>query len=136
MTRRKPIEITKSEKIVMDIIIKYPEGLFFREIVEILHNYEEGWHPSTIATFLSRLQKKGYLFRTKKLKEKYRYVARLSQDEYQITNDLKEDRQRLARNIKKFANAFDNQEFTSSEMDEILECVKKLQEYVNKKKSD
>ena len=40
MTRRKPIEISSSERIVMDIIIKYPEGLSFQEIVTLLQ--EEG----------------------------------------------------------------------------------------------
>ncbi len=133
MTRRKPIEISTSERIVMDIVIKHPEGLSFQEIVTLLQDEGKIWHPSTIATFLKRLEKKEYLFHTKKLKQKYRYFSKLSERDYYIMNNLKEEKQRIAKNIKDFSNAFDHQQFNFNELEEILEYVKKLQECVNKR---
>ncbi len=50
-------------------------------------------------------------------------------------NNLKEEKQRIAKNIKDFSNAFDHQQFTFTELEEILEYVGKLQECINKRES-
>lgn len=60
-------DISLCEKLVMKIIWDSTEGLVLQEVIDRA-NKENGktWKPQTVATFLARLVKKGYLHAVKK----------------------------------------------------------------------
>jgi len=76
------LELTQAEQLIMKCIWSGDESLSIAEIVDILkYQYQKEYAHATVATFLTILEKKGFVEHFKK-SHAYRYYATVREEEY------------------------------------------------------
>ncbi len=83
-------KISGSEMELMNVIWDSGRPISVNDLLELLDG--SGWKYTTVATFLTRLTKKGFL-KCRKQGNQNRYIARVGREEYRldVTKDLAED---------------------------------------------
>lgn len=89
---------------------------------------DKGWSDSTILTMLSRLQEKGFITREKS-GNKNIYTAAITKDEYMKVENSSFLSRLHKGSIKHFvASLADNDELSSSDIEELEQLLKQLKE--------
>ena len=76
------LELTQAEQLIMKCIWSGDESLSIAEIVDILkYQYQKEYAHATVATFLTILEKKGFVDHFKR-SHAYQYYATVREEEY------------------------------------------------------
>ena len=84
--------ISASERVFMEMLWEHPEGLRFQDFIISLESRK--WDTSTMATFLRRLEDKGYVKHIQQ-KGKNIYFATLTRERYQKEELMKQARKSI-----------------------------------------
>ena len=116
-------KISQAEMKVMETIWKRREMLTISDIVAALQEDGEDWSHQAIASFLKRLEDKGYLSSTKK-SYKRSYFPLISREEYNRQEAEKFVNQKFGGSLKKFLAAFSgNKSLSKDKINELKEWL-------------
>lgn len=119
-------KISQAEMKVMETIWKRREMLTISDIVAALQADGEEWSHQAIASFLKRLEDKGYLSSTKN-SYKRSYFPLISKEEYNRQEAEKFVNQKFSGSLKKFLAAFSgNKSLSKDKIDELKEWLREF----------
>mgnify|MGYP001064540008 CR=1 FL=1 len=119
-------KISQAEMKVMEKLWERREMLTISDIVAALQEDGEEWSHQAIASFLKRLEDKGYLSSTKK-SYKRSYFPLISREEYNRQEAEKFVNQKFGGSLKKFLAAFSgNKSLSKDKIDELKEWLKEF----------
>jgi len=111
-------KISDSEMEVMKVIWDSEISLTSAQILEVL-NKDKSWKPTTVFTFLARLEKKGVV-KNKKIGRAKQYIATLTEDEYKSFETKTFLDEVHKGSIKSFMAALiDSNDISTKELEEI-----------------
>ena len=116
-------KISQAEMKVMEKLGERRELLTISDIVAALQEDGEEWSHQAIASFLKRLEDKGYLSSTKK-SYKRSYFPLISREEYNRQEAEKFVNQKFGGSLKKFLAAFSgNKSLSKDKINELKEWL-------------
>lgn len=118
------IKISDSEMKVMEKVWEKREMITVLELISMLTEEEkEGiWIYQKVATFLTRLEKKGMVSKTKKDKLVY-YYPLISREQYNEESAKELVNTRFGGSLKRFLTAFSKNNMSKEEIEEIKEWI-------------
>ncbi len=120
--------ISQAEMKVMEKIWEKKELLTISDIVAALKEGGEEWSHQAIASFLKRLEDKGYLSSTRN-SYKRSYFPLVSKEEYKRQEAENFVNQKFGGSLKNFLSAFSgNRSLSEDELDELKEWLKKFED--------
>lgn len=126
--------ISASERVFMEMLWEHPEGLRFQDFIISLESRK--WDTSTMATFLRRLEDKGYVKHIQQ-KGKNIYFATLTRERYQKEELMKQARKSIRFSLDEFYSAFCNiKVMKQEEINEIEDYLGKLQDKLREESND
>lgn len=121
--------ISASERVFMEMLWEHPEGLRFQDFIISLESRK--WDTSTMATFLRRLEDKGYVKHIQQ-KGKNIYFATLTRERYQKEELMKQARKSIRFSLDELYSAFCNiKVMKQEEINEIEDYLGKLQDKIS-----
>lgn len=126
--------ISASERVFMEMLWEHPEGLRFQDFIISLESRK--WDTSTMATFLRRLEDKGYVKHIQQ-KGKNIYFATLTRERYQKEELMKQARKSIRFSLDELYPAFCNiKVMKQEEINEIEDYLGKLQDKLREESND
>lgn len=126
--------ISASERVFMEMLWEHPEGLRFQDFIISLESRK--WDTSTMATFLRRLEDKGYVKHIQQ-KGKNIYFATLTRERYQKEELMKQARKSIRFSLDELYFAFCNiKVMKQEEINEIEDYLGKLQDKLREESND
>lgn len=126
--------ISASERVFMEMLWEHPEGLRFQDFIISLESRK--WDTSTMATFLRRLEDKGYVKHIQQ-KGKNIYFATLTRERYQKEELMKQVRKSIRFSLDELYSAFCNiKVMKQEEINEIEDYLGKLQDKLREESND
>jgi BlaI family penicillinase repressor len=126
--------ISASERVFMEMLWEHPEGLRFQDFIISLESRK--WDTSTMATFLRRLEDKGYVKHIQQ-KGKNIYFATLTRERYQKEELMKQARKSIRFSLDELYSAFCNiKVMKQEEINEIEDYLGKLQDKLREESND
>lgn len=126
--------ISASERVFMEMLWEHPEGLRFQDFIISLESRK--WDTSTMATFLRRLEDKGYVKHIQQ-KRKNIYFATLTRERYQKEELMKQARKSIRFSLDELYSAFCNiKVMKQEEINEIEDYLGKLQDKLREESND
>lgn len=126
--------ISASERVFMEMLWEHPEGLRFQDFIISLESRK--WDTSTMATFLRRLEDKGYVKHIQQ-KGKNIYFATLTRERYQKEELMKQARKSIRFSLDELYSAFYNiKVMKQEEINEIEDYLGKLQDKLREESND
>lgn len=126
--------ISSSERVFMEMLWEHPEGLRFQDFIVSLESRK--WDTSTMATFLRRLEDKGYVKHIQQ-KGKNIYFATLTRERYQKEELMKQARKSIRFSLDELYAAFCNIKIMKQEeINEIEDYLGKLQDKLKEESND
>ncbi len=126
--------ISASERVFMEMLWEHPEGLRFQDFIISLESRK--WDTSTMATFLRRLEDKGYVQHIQQ-KGKNIYFATLTRERYQKEELMKQARKSIRFSLDELYSAFCNiKVMKQEEINEIEDYLGKLQDKLREESND
>ena len=126
--------ISASERVFMEMLWEHPEGLRFQDFIISLESGK--WDTSTMATFLRRLEDKGYVKHIQQ-KGKNIYFATLTRERYQKEELMKQARKSIRFSLDELYSAFCNiKVMKQEEINEIEDYLGKLQDKLREESND
>ena len=121
---KKYIKISQSEKFVMDEIWKCDRMVTVSDMVSILNSKGENWAYQTVATFLKRLEGKGFIVSSKKSNVLY-YCPLISKEEYEGLEAKNFVNNSFGGSLKKFLAAFSSDDkLSGKDLNDLKEWFK------------
>ncbi|MCI9053285.1 MAG: BlaI/MecI/CopY family transcriptional regulator [Lachnospiraceae bacterium] len=118
----------------MEMLWEHPEGLRFQDFIISLESRK--WDTSTMATFLRRLEDKGYVKHIQQ-KGKNIYFATLTRERYQKEELMKQARKSIRFSLDELYSAFCNiKVMKQEEINEIEDYLGKLQDKLREESND
>ena len=126
--------ISASERVFMEMLWEHPEGLRFQDFIISLESRK--WDTSTMATFLRRLEDKGYVKHIQQ-KGKNIYFATLTRERYQKEELMKQARKSIRFSLDELYSAFCNIKVMKQEkINKIEDYLGKLQDKLREESND
>lgn len=126
--------ISASERVFMEMLWEHPEGLRFQDFIISLESRK--WDTSTMATFLRRLEDKGYVKHIQQ-KGKNIYFATLTRERYQKEELMKQARKSIRFSLDELYSAFCNiKVMKQEEINEIEDYLGKLKDKLREESND
>ena len=126
--------ISASERVFMEMLWEHPEGLRFQDFIISLESRKGD--TSTMATFLRRLEDKGYVKHIQQ-KGKNIYFATLTRERYQKEELMKQARKSIRFSLDELYSAFCNiKVMKQEEINEIEDYLGKLQDKLREESND